>query len=167
MKSSRSGNRLEVKVEFTAVTGFRKSLLTIIPRLQKNEYLRFIITRHGKPAAVVMSYEAYDLLQSLAQELADQDRDKSPEQRLAESYDRMSARYGRPEDSVAAASAADAKAPGGSNSPSTRPESQGDLSALTKDQYDIILDGLMDRLKHRKDLTRVMLATAQKTETSE
>ena len=89
MKPTRTKNKLEEQVEFTGVTGFRKSLLTIIPRLQKNQFLRFVITRHGKPAAVVLSYESYELLLKMAQELADQDENKSREQRLNEAHARM------------------------------------------------------------------------------
>ncbi len=89
MRTPRTKNNLEEKVEFSGVTGFRKSLLSIIPRLQKNQFLRFVITKHGKPAAVVLSYESYELLLKMAQELADQDNNKGREQRLNEAHARM------------------------------------------------------------------------------
>src|SRR6266849_3923781 len=38
-------DKLEETLEFTNLTDFRKSLLNFIPRVQENEYLRFVITK--------------------------------------------------------------------------------------------------------------------------
>jgi prevent-host-death family protein len=72
------GGKLEEALEFTNLTEFRNSLLNFIPRLQENEYLRFVITKHGQPVAVVLSYDAYNLLKRVAERVMDEDEAKGP-----------------------------------------------------------------------------------------
>jgi len=52
----------EEDIEFSNVTKFRTSLLGAVERMQKNPAKRYIITKHGEPEAVLMSYPTYSLL---------------------------------------------------------------------------------------------------------
>jgi len=62
-----SGNNVQDNVqieqkhmlEAIAVTGARQKLLPLLDRVEEGAY-RFVITRHNKPVAVVMSYEDYN-----------------------------------------------------------------------------------------------------------
>jgi len=56
---------LEQKVELENVTDLRQNLSPIIGRLEEEPALRFLILRHGKPQAVLMSFPTYELLQKL------------------------------------------------------------------------------------------------------
>ena len=56
---------LEEKVEFSNVTDVRKDFLPRIEEIQKNPALRLLILKHGKPQAVLMSAEAYDVLKKV------------------------------------------------------------------------------------------------------
>jgi len=80
---------LEERLEYTTVTDFRQSLLGMLRQLEENEDLRFIITRHGEPCAVVLSHEAYQLLRRIARRSADIAAGKEREQRLDEAFLRM------------------------------------------------------------------------------
>lgn len=79
-------NNLEERVEYKAVTNFRQSLLAILRRLHENEDLRVVITKRGEPAAVILSYEAFELLRRIARRSADADALKAREQRAEEAY---------------------------------------------------------------------------------
>lgn len=52
----------EEDIEFSNVTKFRTSLLGAVERMQSNPAKRYIITKHGEPEAVLMSYPTYSLL---------------------------------------------------------------------------------------------------------
>src|SRR6266849_3735623 len=82
-------DKLEETLEFTNLTDFRKSLLNFIPRVQENEYLRFVITKRGKPVAVVLSYDAYNLLKRVAERVMDEDDAKEPAVALQEAYQEL------------------------------------------------------------------------------
>ena len=45
-------------LEAFSITDTRKALLPLTKRVEDEQY-RFMITRHGKPVAVVISYEEY------------------------------------------------------------------------------------------------------------
>jgi antitoxin YefM len=45
-------------LEAFSITDTRKALLPLAKRVEDEQY-RFMITRHGKPVAVVISYEEY------------------------------------------------------------------------------------------------------------
>jgi antitoxin YefM len=45
-------------LEAFSITDTRKALLPLVKRVEDEQY-RFMITRHGKPVAVVISYEEY------------------------------------------------------------------------------------------------------------
>jgi len=88
-RSGRSASKLEEILNFSNLTQFRNSLLDVIPKLQENEYLRFVITKHGKPAAVIMSYEAYEFLKGAAGQIIEQEAAKAPDVALRDAYERM------------------------------------------------------------------------------
>src|SRR5277367_5457382 len=56
----------EETLNFSNLTEFRNSLLQVIPKLQEDDLLRFVITKHGQPAAVIMSYQAYSTFKRIA-----------------------------------------------------------------------------------------------------
>jgi len=86
---ARRNEKLEETLEFTNLTDFRNSLLNFIPRVQENEYLRFVITKHGKPAAVVLSFDAYNLLKRVAERAMDEDDAKEPAVASREAYQEL------------------------------------------------------------------------------
>ncbi len=45
-------------LEAVSITAARKNFLPIIERVEGEQY-RFMVTKHGKPVAVVISYEEY------------------------------------------------------------------------------------------------------------
>lgn len=87
--AGKRADKLEETLEFTNLTDFRNSLLNFIPRVQDNEYLRFVITKHGKPVAVVLSYDAYNLLKRVAERVMDEEEKKEPAVALQESYQEL------------------------------------------------------------------------------
>jgi len=87
---------LEEQLDFTNLTDFRRSLLKVIPKLQHNEYLRFVITKHGRPAAVVMSFPAYQLLKRTALRVMDADDAKNRDQLLREAYEELTGKTASP-----------------------------------------------------------------------
>jgi prevent-host-death family protein len=87
--AAKRADKLEETLEFTNLTDFRNSLLNFIPRVQDNEYLRFVITKHGKPVAVVLSYDAYNLLKRVAERVMDEEEKKEPAVALQESYQEL------------------------------------------------------------------------------
>lgn len=59
----------EEQLEFSNVTDLRQNLLPAIERIEKNPALRFLILKHGRPQAVLMSAETYDLVKKLMNQL--------------------------------------------------------------------------------------------------
>ena len=84
-----SSASLEERLEYQNVTEFRRSMLGIFHRMEENSDLRFIVTRGGKPCAVVLSYEAYELLRRIARRAADATAAKDRDQRLDEAFLQM------------------------------------------------------------------------------
>lgn len=80
---------LEERLEYRNVTEFRRSMLGIFHRMEENSDLRFVVTRGGEPCAVVLSYEAYELLQRIARRAADASAAKDREQRLDDAFLQM------------------------------------------------------------------------------
>jgi prevent-host-death family protein len=88
-KSPQATSKLEEVLNFSNLTDFRNSLLNVIPKLQENEYLRFVITKHGEPAAVIMSYQAYLLLKRAAERIVKQEAAEDSEASLRDAYEEM------------------------------------------------------------------------------
>lgn len=76
---------LEQKVELENVTRLRQNLLPIIERLEDDPALRFLILKHGKPQAVLMSFPTYQLLQKLLSEAVEKSEAMGREERIANS----------------------------------------------------------------------------------
>jgi prevent-host-death family protein len=79
----------EETLNFSNLTEFRNSLLQVIPKLQEDDLLRFVITKHGQPAAVIMSYHAYSVFKRIADRVIEQDDALDPEESLRQAYARM------------------------------------------------------------------------------
>ena len=69
---------LEETIEYSNATQFRKSFLGVVDKLQRNMYLRYVVTKHGEPRAVVMSFAAYDSMRRAMQQIAGLEREHSP-----------------------------------------------------------------------------------------
>jgi len=69
-KATRQEHQIpEEELEFSNVTDLRQNLLPAIERIEKNPALRFLILKHGRPQAVLMSAETYDLVKRLMNQL--------------------------------------------------------------------------------------------------
>jgi prevent-host-death family protein len=53
---------LEEDIEFSSVTSLRESFLKTVEALREDPAKRYVITKHGQPQAVLMSYQTYSLL---------------------------------------------------------------------------------------------------------
>ncbi len=56
---------LEEKLEYSNVTDLRQSLPSVVERLHKNPAMRCLIFKHGRPQAVLMSFQTYELLKGV------------------------------------------------------------------------------------------------------
>jgi PHD/YefM family antitoxin component YafN of YafNO toxin-antitoxin module len=56
---------LEEQLEFSNITDLRQDFLRRVEEIQKNPAIRLLILKHGRPQAVLMSSEAYDVLSRL------------------------------------------------------------------------------------------------------
>ena len=77
---------LEQKVELENVTDLRQNLLPIIGRLEDEPALRFLILKHGKPQAVLMSFPTYELLQKLLTQAVEKADAMTREERIAGAF---------------------------------------------------------------------------------
>ena len=60
--------KLEEDIEFSNVTRFRRFLLGAVKQLCDNPGKRYVITKHGHPEAVLMSFRTYSLLKRVMDE---------------------------------------------------------------------------------------------------
>ena len=56
---------LEEQLEFSNITDLRQDFLRKVEEIQKNPAIRLLILKHGRPQAVLMSAEAYDVLRKV------------------------------------------------------------------------------------------------------
>ena len=56
---------LEEQLEFSNITDLRQDFLRKIEEIQKNPATRLLVLKHGRPQAVLMSWEAYDILKKV------------------------------------------------------------------------------------------------------
>jgi prevent-host-death family protein len=56
---------LEEDIEFSSVTSLRESFLKTVETLREDPAKRYVITKHGQPQAVLMSYQTYSLLRKV------------------------------------------------------------------------------------------------------
>jgi prevent-host-death family protein len=57
-----SPTQLEDEVEYSTVTALRGKLLAVVDGFRRAPAKRYLITKHGQPQAVLMSFETYRLL---------------------------------------------------------------------------------------------------------
>ncbi len=82
---------LEERIEYSNATQFRKSFLGIVDELQHNNYLRYVVTKHGEPRAVVMSFVAYDLMKRAVEEVIALDDRRSPAEAARAAFEQLNA----------------------------------------------------------------------------
>lgn len=99
---------LEQKVELENVTDLRQNLSPIIGRLEEEPALRFLILKHGKPQAVLMSFPTYELLQKLLTQAVEKADTMTREERITGALEELRQEKS-PKHSVA--SAADSRQP--------------------------------------------------------
>jgi prevent-host-death family protein len=60
-RASSSPTQLEDGIEYSTVTALRGRLLAVVDSFRKSPAKRYLITKHGQPQAVLMSFETYRL----------------------------------------------------------------------------------------------------------
>jgi prevent-host-death family protein len=83
---------VEEDLEFSNVTNLRDSLLGVIDILQKTPAKRFVITKHGKPQAVLMSYQTYSLISKIVNESLSQTAAQTKNEAIAAEQARRASR---------------------------------------------------------------------------
>jgi prevent-host-death family protein len=58
-------NVLEEQLEFSNITDLRRDFLRKVEEIQKDPAIRLLILKHGRPQAVLMSAEAYDVMKKV------------------------------------------------------------------------------------------------------
>lgn len=87
-------NVLEEQWEYSGVTDLRQELLGIVERLQKNPAVRYLITKHGQPRAVLMSFQTYELLKKALSQALQATAGRSREEAIGAAFDRLRADRG-------------------------------------------------------------------------
>jgi len=87
------------ELDYANVTEFRESLLKSVSDLERSPTKRYLVTKHGKPLAVFLSFDAFEALRKLFESLLAEEAKKDVSQVLAEASQRMDRDYGvvRPE----------------------------------------------------------------------
>ncbi len=98
---------LEENVELANVTRLRQDLLPIIERLEADPALRFLILKHGKPQAVLMSVQTYELMKKLLNQVQEQMASLTREERVESAVSRLRSERSAPP----AANSVDVKRP--------------------------------------------------------
>jgi len=70
-------------LEGISITEARKSFLPLIEKVDGEQY-RFMVTKHGKPVAVVISYEEYSRMMETLKLVEDEQLTREIKQGLAE-----------------------------------------------------------------------------------
>jgi prevent-host-death family protein len=83
---------MEEDIEFSNVTNLRDSFLGVIEVLQKTPAKRFVITKHGKPQAVLMSYQTYSLISKVVNESLSRTADETKREAIAAEQARRATR---------------------------------------------------------------------------
>ena len=66
--------------DYTNVTEFRESLLPLVSELESDPGKRYLVTKHGKPLAVFLSFDAFEAARRLVESvLAEEDKKSVPE----------------------------------------------------------------------------------------
>jgi PHD/YefM family antitoxin component YafN of YafNO toxin-antitoxin module len=86
---------LEEKLELSNVTDLRKNLLPAIEGIAKNPALRYLILKRGRPQAVLMSAQTYDLVKKIMNQVASTQAAVPREEAIESAYERLRAERGR------------------------------------------------------------------------
>jgi PHD/YefM family antitoxin component YafN of YafNO toxin-antitoxin module len=89
---------LEEEVEFSSVTNLRESLLSRVDDFGTNPAKRYVITKHGQPQAVLMSYQTYSLMKKLTDQMLARLEAASKSDPVGAAFSRLRSDHG--EDSV-------------------------------------------------------------------
>jgi len=89
-----TGRLLEEKVELENVTSLRHNLLPIIERLEDDPALRFLILKHGKPQAVLLSSQTYELMKKLLQQFQEHMAAMTQEERIENAVSQLRSERG-------------------------------------------------------------------------
>lgn len=98
---------LEKDFELSNITDLRRDLLPIVERLQTSPAERYLILKHGRPQAVLMSFQTYNLVKKVMDLVG---AETTKEQAMEEAIARLRSERSRTkagskvDDSVAAAS---------------------------------------------------------------
>jgi len=75
---------LEKDFELSNITDVRRDLLPIVDRLQANPAERYLILKHGRPQAVLMSFQTYNLVKKVMDMLgAETTKEQAMEEAMA------------------------------------------------------------------------------------
>ncbi len=85
---------LEQNVELANVTKLRQNLLPIIERFEDDPALRFLILKHGKPQAVLMSVQTYELMKKVLNQVAEQAAAMTRAERIESAVNRLRSQRG-------------------------------------------------------------------------
>jgi PHD/YefM family antitoxin component YafN of YafNO toxin-antitoxin module len=77
------------QLDYTNVTEFRESLLPMVNELTLHQTKKYLVTRHGKPLAVFLSFPAFESLRRVVETLLDEEAAKDVGRILVEARDRM------------------------------------------------------------------------------
>jgi prevent-host-death family protein len=81
-------DRQEKGIQYSTVTSLRGKLLKIVNSFRKNPARRFLITKHGEPQAVLMSFQTYRSLRKMALEIEGSESG-DPNEELEEAFARL------------------------------------------------------------------------------
>jgi PHD/YefM family antitoxin component YafN of YafNO toxin-antitoxin module len=61
-----SADAFDERLEFSNITDLRRDFLRKVDEIQKNPAMRLLILKHGRPQAVLLSFDAYEVLKKVA-----------------------------------------------------------------------------------------------------
>lgn len=82
---------LEEQLEFSNITDLRQDFLRKVEEIQKNPAIRLLILKHGRPQAVLMSAEAYDVMKKVVKLFLDHSEGLNREQSINAAIKRFEA----------------------------------------------------------------------------
>lgn len=89
MERIRLEQLLEEKIEYSPVTALRDSLLGVISKLGEHPARRYLIIKHGKPEAVLMSFPTYEAFKAVVKYAWDQESAKDRNTAVLDAIARM------------------------------------------------------------------------------
>ena len=82
------------ELDYANVTEFRESLLPVVSELERHPMKRYLVTKHGRPLAVFLSFGAFEALRKLIEPVLAEEAKKDVQQVLVEASQRMDQDYG-------------------------------------------------------------------------